>query len=66
MANGNDKERELGTIIAKLENLERGKKRIEDKIDSQNSRIRKNEVKIAYMAGGLALLGIAIVLARWL
>jgi hypothetical protein len=66
MVNGNGKERELGTIIEKLGNLEKGQKRIEGKIDTQNGRIRKNEIKIAFVSGGLAVLGIAIALVKFL
>ena len=66
MANGNGKEREMGTIIEKLGNLENGQKRIESKIDVQNGRVRRNEIKIAFVSGGLAILGIAIALVRFL
>ena len=66
MANGNGRERELGTIIEKLDNIEKSQERIENKLDKQNGRIRKNEIKIAYVFGGLGLMGIAIALVRFL
>lgn len=70
MANGNGKERELGVILEKLENLEEGQKDLKTTVDNgfdkMNNRVRKNEVKIAYIFGGLGVLTIAITLVRLL
>lgn len=55
-----------GYVKAKLEDGGQRLERIEDKIDEQNGRTRKNEVKISYIFGALAVLGIAITLVRFL
>ncbi len=55
-----------GYVKAKLEDGGQRLKRIEGKIDEQNGRTRKNEAKISYIFGALAVLGIAITLVRFL
>ena len=37
---------------------------IEAKVDLQNGRVRKNEIKISYIYGALGVLGLAIALVR--
>ena len=55
-----------GYVKAKLEDNNNRLIRIEDKLDTQNGRIRKNEIKISYIFGALAVLGIAITIVRLL
>ena len=55
-----------GYFKASLEDIKQRLERIEDKVDNQNDRTRKNEVKISYIYGGLAVLGVAIMLVRFL
>ena len=59
-------ERELGAIGADLKTLKLGQKNIVDLLKTQNERVRKNEVKISYIFGALAVLGIAIAIVRLL
>ena len=40
-------------------------KEIKNDVKKQNDRVRKNEIKIGYIYGGLALLGIAITIVRF-
>ena len=55
-----------GYVKAKLEDNNNRLIRIEDKLDTQNGRIRKNEIKISYIFVALAVLGIAITIVRLL
>lgn len=62
----NGKEREMGTITEKLNAIHDDVKEIKTDVKEQNGRIRKNEVKIAYVVGGLGLMGIAVAMVRFL
>jgi len=55
-----------GSFGEKLDNMHDDIKEVKSLVREQNGRIRKTEIKIAYIYGGMALLGIAIALARWL
>jgi len=62
MANGNDK-----TVLQYLrEDIHDDIKKIEKHLENLNGRTRTNETKIAYIFGGMSLLGVAIILARLL
>jgi hypothetical protein len=41
-------------------------KEIKEDVKTQNGRVRKNEIKISYIFGALAVLGAAIALARFI
>lgn len=41
-------------------------KEIKDDVKVQNNRVRKNEIKISYIFGALAVLGVAITIVRLL
>lgn len=66
MANGNGKEMFEGWAKAKLEAMHEDIVEVKADVKGQNGRIRTNEVKIAYIFGGLGVLSIAITLVRLL
>lgn len=53
-----------GYVKATLEDIHKDVKEVKVDVKTQNERIRKNEVKISYIFGALAVLGAAIALVK--
>lgn len=54
------------TLGGMADDIKEIKQDVKEGFKDHNNRLRKNEVKIAYVFGGLGLLGIAVALVRFL